>query len=122
MDLTKLLSEEELSKYSQAIENKEHYEYDNDGLSIYLDFNDNCEEIHICYSKPNTEKEDFVEFVNNLDDDLFIEVCEKLDVQRLNDALNSDNIETVRSAINKFKLALKEFAQSKVEYYSKLAK
>lgn len=55
-------------------------------------------------------------FLDSLDDDLFIETCELLDVKKIQECLDSDDIEAVRAAIIKFKTVLHEVIENKIEY------
>ena len=57
------------------------------------------------------ESEKFQEYINTLPDDLFIATLETLgqdNVKRIDDCINSNNLESVRSGILKFKKALKK--------------
>lgn len=65
------------------------------------------------------EAEDFTKYLETLDDELFTEVCESLgDVVRISNCLNSDNLDTVRSAILRFKQELKKVLTDKINYYT----
>lgn len=65
------------------------------------------------------EAEDFTKYLETLDDELFTEVCESLgDVARISSCLNSDNLDTVRSAILRFKQELKKVLTDKINYYT----
>jgi hypothetical protein len=76
--------------------------------------------IRIEVLEDNTAKilsENFKEYVNTLPDDLFIAALECLgqdEVKRINDCLNSDDVEAVRSAIIKFKNTLKKTIKMKL--------
>lgn len=66
------------------------------------------------------ESEEFKEFVENLDDDLFIDVCESLGQDKLTEIANcvaSDDIESVRSGVLRFKQELKLVLCEKIDYY-----
>ena len=57
------------------------------------------------------QSDKFKEYVNTLPDDLFIATLETLgqdNVKRIDDCINSNNLESVRSGVLKFKKALKE--------------
>lgn len=67
-----------------------------------------------------TEAEDFREYIESLDDELFIEVCESLGRDKLTqitNCLNSKDIESVRSGILRFKQELKDILTDKIDYY-----
>ena len=65
--------------------------------------------------KKQTEK--FKEYVNTLPDDVFIATLEILgqdEVKRIDKCINSDNLESVRSGIIKFKQALAKVIENKL--------
>ena len=66
-------------------------------------------------AKKQTEK--FKEYVNTLPDDVFIATLEILgqdEVKRIDKCINSDNLESVRGGIIKFKQALAKVIESKL--------
>lgn len=93
--------EQIVEKILDAIKNGKDLTYSQDGITIT---------VH------RDEKAEFKAFLDQLDDDLFIETCELLDVQKIQECLDSDDIEAVRSAIIKFKSALHEVIENKIEY------
>lgn len=68
-------------------------------------------EITIWY---NRDAEDFKEYLNKIDDDLFIDVCEKLGNDKLHELANNINTKEV---IKEFKQALKDTIETKLNYY-----
>jgi hypothetical protein len=57
------------------------------------------------------ESEKFQEYVSTLPDDLFMAVLDLMgedEVKRVNDCINSENLESVRAGIHKFKKVLKK--------------
>ena len=59
-----------------------------------------------------------------LDDDLFVSVCEFLgndELKRIQECIYSDNIDSVRAGIIKFKKALSTVAKNKIKALSKYA-
>lgn len=68
------------------------------------------------------EAEDFNKYVNTIEDNLFVEVCEQLGnetVLKINNCLKSNDVEQVRSAILRFKQEFKKLLQVKIEKYNK---
>lgn len=70
--------------------------------------------------KDNSAKillEKFEEYVNTLPDDLFTEVLDMLgqeEVNRIDECIHSEDIESVRSGILKFKRALRQIITDKI--------
>ena len=63
------------------------------------------------------ESEKFQEYVNTLPDDLFMSVLDLMgedEVKRVNDCIFSENLESVRAGILKFKQALKKTIKIKL--------
>jgi hypothetical protein len=68
------------------------------------------------------EAEDFNKYVNSIEDDLFVEICEQLGsetVLKINNCLKSNDIEQVRSAVLRFKQEFKKLLLLKIEKYNK---
>lgn len=68
------------------------------------------------------EAEDFNKYVNSIEDNLFVEVCEHLGTEtvlKINNCLKSNDVEQVRSAILRFKQEFKKLLLSKIEKYNK---
>lgn len=106
---------------NQVLENKD-FEYSNNGLNIKSKSDDNSISIEISYNKESSaaekESEKFTEFLNELDDNLFIEVCDSMgdsEVHRIQDCLMSNSLDTVRSGIIKFKQELSKVVQNKIK-------
>nr|DAX08774.1 MAG TPA: hypothetical protein [Bacteriophage sp.] len=58
-----------------------------------------------------------------MDDDLFTEVCDALDneeIQKIQNCLNSNKLETVRAAIVKFKSVARKIITDKIVYLNNL--
>lgn len=118
-DLETLLNADQLIK---AINANQEYEYQNDGLFIKADGNSLC--LTIAYDQKESklaeqESEEFQSFLTSLDDELFIDVCEKLgenNLQSIQACLASDKLDTVRAGVNKFKMTLSQVVKNKIEY------
>ena len=66
------------------------------------------------------ERKQFLDFVDNIDGDLFVELIETMEqplVSKLQDMVNSDNLESVRTAVVKFKSEYKQLLNNKINYY-----
>ena len=66
----------------------------------------------------NEEVDQFQKYLESLDDDLFIDVCEylgQLEVHKIQECLESGKLETVRAGIAKFKMALSDIAKKRIE-------
>lgn len=68
------------------------------------------------------EREAFLEFVKSIDDNLFVELIEIMGsplVNKLQDMINGDNLESVRAAVLRFKNEYKQLLSNKINYYQK---
>lgn len=125
IDLEKLIDLEQFQELFNALAENGEYNYSENGLNISAKSSDGCTSLQISYEEPKNlaenEAEDFREFLNNLDDDLFIDVCDSLGqetVARIHNCLNSEDVEAVRSGILRFKNELREVLVNKINYYS----
>ena len=124
-DLEKLIDFEQFQELFNALAENKEYNYSENGLTISAKSSDGCTSLQINYEEPKDlakeEAEDFREFLNNLDDDLFIDVCDSLGqetVARIHNCVHSEDIESVRSGILRFKKELKKVLVDKLNYYS----
>lgn len=107
-DLETLLNQDQFKQLVEAT-NQEYYMSGN-GLTIKSDV------LLISYERQkeesclaNEEVDQFQKYLESLDDDLFIDVCEylgDLEVHKIQECLESGKLETVRAGIAKFKMAL----------------
>lgn len=66
------------------------------------------------------EMEDFITYLSGLDDSIFIEVCEFIGNEKItaiHNCLHSKSLEAVRSGINMFNQAHKEYLINQINYY-----
>lgn len=129
-DLETILNDDQFRELVKAINENREYNYEKDGLKIQAKSNDNSLSLSIAYDEDKKEcslakKEvaKFHNFLNILDDDLFIEVCDSLgqkEVEKIQECLNSDKLETVRAAILNFRSALNKIADNKIAYLKSL--
>lgn len=122
-NLEKLMDFKQFQELFDALAENGEYNYSENGLNISAKSSDGCTSLQISYEEPSTKKEveDFEKYLENLDDDLFVETCESLgndNVVKINQCLKSNNIESVRSAIMRFKTELKEILNNKIKYYT----
>lgn len=115
-----IMTNEEFQELMKASENNKDYKFNKNGLDISMNSSDNGFEISIKYANPvQSEVEKFKDFLNDLDDELFIGICELIGndgLQRIQDCLDSENIESVRSAVCFFKTHARKFIADKTKY------
>ena len=103
----------------RLIKNKD-YKFNKNGLDISMNSSDNGFELSVKYSNPvQSEVDKFTDFLNSLDDELFVNICEKIGndgLQRIQNCLDSENIESVRSAVSYFKAHAREYIEDKTKY------
>lgn len=129
-DLETILNDDQFRELVKAINENREYNYEKDGLTIKAKSNDNSLSLSIAYSEDKKESNlakqevvKFQEFLNKLDDDLFIEVCDSLgqrEIEKIQECLNSDKLETVRAAILNFRSTLNKIADNKIAYLKNL--
>ena len=75
------------------------------GLTIDIKNGENSKSITVTYdNSAKTRREEFVNFLNNIDDDVFVAICEDLgNLQEIQDLIDSD--EHLEEGIAKFKEA-----------------
>ena len=122
-NLEKLMDFKQFQELFDALAENGESNYSENGLNISAKASDGCTSLQISYEEPSAKKEveDFEKYLENLDDDLFVETCESLgneNVVKINQCLKSNNIESVRSAIMRFKTELKEILTNKIQYYT----
>lgn len=129
-DLETLLNEDQFRELVKAINENREYNYEENGLKINANSNDNSLQLSIAYDKDKKENslvqkelDNFQNYLKDMDDDLFTEVCDALDneeIQKIQNCLNSNKLETVRAAIIKFKNAARKIIARKIEYLNNI--
>lgn len=129
-DLETLLNDDQFKELVKAINENKEYTYEKDGLKINAKSSDNSLQLSIAYDEDKKESSlakqevaKFQKFLNALDDDLFIEVCDFIsqkNLEKIQECLNSDKLETVRAAILNFRSALNKIVDNKISYLSSL--
>lgn len=110
-----IMTNEEFQELMKASENNKDYKFNKNGLG-----SDNGFELSVKYTNPvQSEVEKFTDFLNSLDDELFVDICEQIGndgLQKIQDCLDSENIESVRSAVSYFKAHARKFIADKTNY------
>lgn len=115
-----IMTNEEFQELMKASENNKDYKFNKNGLDISMNSSDNGFELSVKYTNPvQSEVDKFTDFLNSLDDELFVNICEKIGndgLQRIQNCLDSENIESVRSAVSYFKTHAREYIEDKTKY------
>lgn len=129
-DLETLLNEDQFRELVKAINENREYNYEENGLKINANSNDNSLQLSIAYDKDKKENslvqkelDNFQNYLKDMDDDLFTEVCDALDneeIQKIQNCLNSNKLETVRAAIIKFKNTARKIIARKIAYLNNI--
>lgn len=122
-DLETLLNQDEFKNLVDAINKNQEYYLSSNGLTIKAESTDDSLFLLISYEREesclaNEEVDQFQKYLESLDDDLFIDVCEylgELEVHKIQECLESGKLETVRAGIAKFKMALSDIAKKRIE-------
>lgn len=110
--MKEILSDKMLHELFVALEKGEPFEYSDANTQISITPNG----INIQYTNTvdTKEVEDFMQYCNNLDDDLFIEVCESFDESELDALQKNLDTDNYKETINIFKTRVKEVAQNRL--------
>ena len=115
-----IMTNEEFQELMKASENNKDYKFNKNGIDISMNSLDNGFELSVKYTNPvQSEVDKFTDFLNSLDDELFVNICEKIGndgLQRIQNCLDSENIESVRSAVSYFKAHAREYIENKTKY------
>lgn len=124
-DLETLLNQDEFKNLVDAINKNQEYYLSSNGLTIKAESTDDSLFLLISYERQkeesclaNEEVGKFQKYLESLDDDLFIDVCEYLGESELNkiqECLESRKLESVRAGITKFRMALSNVVTMKIE-------
>lgn len=115
------INDQQWKEIASAILNNENYSFNENGLNIQAKSSDNGFKIEMKYERVS-EKEDFEKWLEELDDDLFTGVCDFMgqdEISNISNCLNSDDLETLRAGILKFKMYYKKYINYKIEYYNR---
>ena len=113
IDLEKLMDMEQFQELFNVLAENGEFNYSENGLNISAKSSDNALQLQVSYETPKptakSEAKDFQKFIETIDDDLFTDVCESLggeQLSRIANCFNSDDVESVRSAVLRFKQVL----------------
>jgi hypothetical protein len=125
IDLEKLLDMEQFQELFNVLAENGEFNYSENGLNISAKSSDNELSLQVSYETPKqtakSEAQDFQKFIETIDDDLFTDVCESLggeQLSRIANCLNSDDVESVRSAVLRFKKEMREVLTNKINFYT----
>ena len=124
--LEDVMSNEELQEFLRALEQNKNYRFNKNGLNLEFKTTKNGFETHMTYKEPaQQEVDEFTRYCENMDDELFVSICEfigKDGLNKIQDCLDSNNIESVRSAIQFFRNNAKDYVSSKINAYKEIYK
>lgn len=113
--------EELFSKLLEVLQEKKDFEYNKNGLKISSKSENGTTSIVIEHSEVvEDELKKFEDYLNNLEDEVFVGTCDFLgntNVQKIQDCLDSKDLESVRAAIIKFKKAVSDYAKEQVKFW-----
>lgn len=125
IDLEKLMDMEQFQELFHILAENGEFNYSENGLNISAKSSDNALSLQVSYETPKptakSEAQDFQKFIETIDDDLFTDVCESLggeQLSRIANCLNSDDVESVRSAVLRFKQEMKNVLVKKINFYT----
>ena len=125
IDLEKLMDMEQFQELFNVLAENGEFNYSENGLNISAKSSDNALTLQVSYETPKqtaeSEAKDFQKFIETIDDDLFTDVCESLggeQLSRIANCLNSDDVESVRSAVLRFKQEMREVLTKKINFYT----
>lgn len=110
--MREILTDRMLHEIFKALENGEQYEYSDANTQISI----NPHGISIQYksSTDTREVEDFLRYCDQLDDELFIEVCESFEADELSKLQDQLDTPDYKETISTFTQRVKEIAHSKL--------
>lgn len=125
IDLEKLMDMEQFQELFNVLAENGEFNYSENGLNISAKSSDNALQLQVSYETPKptakSEAKDFQKFIETIDDDLFTDICESLggeQLSRIANCLNSKDIESVRSAVLRFKQEMREVLTNKINFYT----
>lgn len=128
-DLETLLNQDEFKKLVEAINKNQEYNLSDKGLTIKANSTDDSLFLSVSYERQKEEdsliKEEikvFKHFLDELDNELFVDLCEYIgneELKKIQTCLDSNSLETVRAGITKFKTYLSKYSKNIIEYYQK---
>ena len=124
IDLEKLMDMKQFQELFNVLAENGEFNFSENGLNISAKSSDNALQLQVSYETPKptakSEAQDFQKFIETIDDDLFTDVCESLggeQLSRIANCLNSDDVESVRSAVLRFKQEMRNVLVEKINFY-----
>lgn len=108
--MKEILTDKMLHEIFTALEKGEAFEYSDDNTQITI--NPNGISIQYQSSSSEREVEDFLNYCDNLDDELFIEVCESFEEAELNELQHQLDTENYKNTIEVFTGRVQEIANN----------
>lgn len=122
--LVGIMSNDEFQELLRANENGKDYKFNKNGLNIEIKNSKNGFKCSLEYTHPTQNEVDaFTDYCESFDDEVFVGICEyigKDGLNRIQDCLDSDDLESVRGAIQYFKNKATEYVKNKISEYEKL--
>ena len=125
LDLGNLFGFEQFQELFNALAENKEYNYSENGITISAKSSDNGLKVSVTMEQPKenakSEAADFKAFIENLDDELFTTTCESLggeQLTRISNCLNSEDVESVRAGVLRFKQELKQVLINKISHYT----
>lgn len=126
-DLETLLNANQFGELVKAINENRDFSFNQNGLSVESKSTDGSLQLTIKYDSTQNEenlvkqeREKFLELIKEIDDNVFVEVCENLGselINKMQNAINGTNLEAARSAILRFKSETSKLLVSRINYY-----
>lgn len=126
-DLETLLNANQFGELVKAINENRDFSFNQNGLTVESKSTDGSLQLTIKYDSSQNEenlvrqeREKFLELIKEIDDNVFVEVCENLGselINKMQDAINGTNLEAARSAILRFKSETSKLLVSRINYY-----
>ena len=126
-DLETLLNANQFSELVKAINENKDFSFNQNGLTVESKSTDGTLQLTIKYdsskeeeSMVKQEREKFLELIKEIDDNVFVEVCENLGselINKMQNAINGTNLEAARSAILRFKSETNKLLVNRINYY-----
>lgn len=112
-----LLTNDQVNKILDAINENKNFSFTQDGLQIELK---NGQLIINYGSSVEEERDNFLKLLQDIDDNIFIEICDyigsdKLHIMQMD--INSEDINIIKKGIDTFKKECSEFLINKINTY-----
>ena len=119
-----IITEQDYERLEKACNDNTDFTLNKHGLVIDLKFNPTGFTCTAEYVEPVQEEVDnFTEYCESFDDEVFVGICEYIGKDGLNkiqNCLDSDDMESVRSAIQYFKINAKDYVKNKIAEYENI--